>query len=129
MTNQGGRPSLYDESFCDIARKLGADGKLPAQIARTIGVCKETLHEWARVHPKFSDALKDAKTASEGWMLDVSQDSASGSNPQANPAMIKFLLSAAHGYREKSDQSIEIEGNIHKAKEPISFKSMMIPKD
>lgn len=29
--------------------------------AGTIGVCRDTLHEWTREHPEFSDAVKVAK--------------------------------------------------------------------
>lgn len=32
-----------------------------SQFARAIGVNQDTLHEWAKKHPEFSDALKEAK--------------------------------------------------------------------
>lgn len=97
-----GRPSDYDPSYCDVVIELGAQGKVTAQIGAAIGVTKQTLHEWARVHPEFSDAFDLARQNAEAWHLEKATETAIGDR-QGNAGMAKFLLSAAFGYREGSD--------------------------
>jgi phage terminase large subunit len=65
-----GRPSKYDPSFCDLVIELGAQGKSKAQLAASIGVSRETIDLWAKVHPEFSDALKFAKDLALAWWED-----------------------------------------------------------
>jgi hypothetical protein len=37
------------------------------QIAAKIGVSKDTLYEWMKVHPNFSDAMAVSATLSQAW--------------------------------------------------------------
>lgn len=131
MTNERpGQPTKYKPEYCDLVIELGKQGALPKEMAIQCGVAdKKTLHDWAKDHPEFLHAFDMARGWSEIYWLKLGKSKANGECPQNSDPMIKFFLSACFGYREKTDQSIEIEGNIHKAKEPISFKSMMIPKD
>ncbi|ATQ67913.1 hypothetical protein CQW49_08455 [Methylosinus trichosporium OB3b] len=43
--------------------RLGANGHTIAGIAGRLGVTRETVYEWARRHPEFSDALQRSKAA------------------------------------------------------------------
>lgn len=61
------RPSLYDPRYCDRVVELGKLGKSKAQMAADIGVHRETLDEWAKVHPEFSDAIMRARGESQAW--------------------------------------------------------------
>jgi hypothetical protein len=54
----GGRPSKYDPAFCDLAETTLAKGYSEAVLAGEIGVCIDTVHEWKKVHPEFSDSVK-----------------------------------------------------------------------
>lgn len=57
----GGRPSKYSEAYCsEVIDCMGRGFSLTA-FAGEIGVSRETVYEWARVHPEFSDAVKRAK--------------------------------------------------------------------
>ena len=69
----GGRPTDYDESFCDLVIELGKEGKSVAQMAAACDVSKQTLLLWAQVHPEFSDALTRAKTYSQCWWENIGQ--------------------------------------------------------
>ena len=83
-----GRKSLYKSRYCkelvDYMKEAGDPvykhsvsngsfvktkvGNLPhylSAFARKIGVAFDTLNEWTRVHPKFSDAYKTAVKAQE----------------------------------------------------------------
>lgn len=61
------RPTLYDPSYCDRVVELGKEGKSKAQMAADIGVHRETLDEWAKVHPEFSDSITRARNYSQAW--------------------------------------------------------------
>lgn len=68
-----GQPTLYKSDFCALAVLLGAEGKSFTQIAAHIGVSRESIYEWARVHPEFSDALSRARMLSQSWWEDAGQ--------------------------------------------------------
>lgn len=62
-----GRPSLYRPEYCDVAIEIGRKGGGPLLIAAEIGVLRENLYDWAKVHPEFSTALKKAKELEQIW--------------------------------------------------------------
>lgn len=104
-----GRPSEYRPEYCERVIELGKDGKLPAQMASALSVTKQTLHEWAKVHPEFSDAFGEARAHAEAWHLEKATETAIGQRG-GNAPMAKFLLSAAFGYRETT--GVEHSGAI-----------------
>lgn len=62
-----GRPSKYDPSFCDVVIKCGEEGETLAGMADACDVLRETLVEWAKSHPEFSDAVKVGLQKSQAW--------------------------------------------------------------
>lgn len=100
---KAGQPTKYKPIYCKKAIELGKQGKQTVSIACACGVSKQTIHEWASVHPEFSDALAQSRAFCEQWYLNKAQERAEGGNPGASDTLIKFMLSAAHGYREKTD--------------------------
>jgi hypothetical protein len=62
-----GRPTKYKKRYCkDIIAYFSDpvnENPLPLfyAFANKINVCTDTLNEWQRVHPEFSDAYKKAK--------------------------------------------------------------------
>lgn len=97
VKNKAGRPTKYDPSVCDqiiaffdvpltrrimIGKKTGIDGSvtelykdiannlpLIKMFARSIGVSHDTLIEWTKVHPAFSEAYKEAKALQENFLV------------------------------------------------------------
>ena len=69
-----GRPSKYDPAFCETVIELGKAGKSVAYIATELDVCKDTIYQWAKEHPEFSDALTRASLWSQRWWEDKGQD-------------------------------------------------------
>lgn len=53
-----GRPSKYDEKYCEMLVDHMAEGYSFESFAAVIDVNRDTLYEWAKVHPVFSDAKK-----------------------------------------------------------------------
>lgn len=62
-----GRPTKYTPEMCDRIMSEMSEGQSVYEAARSIGVNVDTIWEWAKVHPDFSDALKRASRASRGW--------------------------------------------------------------
>jgi len=61
-----GRPSPYDSRFHPkLAFWLAQAGLIDEQIAEEIGIHVDTLYEWRKVHPEFSEALKRGKATSD----------------------------------------------------------------
>lgn len=118
----GGRPSKYDPRYCDalltfFTREkftVGAFGKLvPTEppyfsaFARSLGVDDTTLDEWAKVHPKFSLAIKSAKRLQEEHLVTC------GFLGASNPAVTIFLLKNNHGYKDRESNGNGSNGDTH----------------
>jgi len=57
-----GRPSLYDPKLHPkLAFWLAQAGLTDEQIAEEIAIHTDTLYQWRKVHPEFSEALKGGK--------------------------------------------------------------------
>ena len=69
-----GRPRDYRPEYCEQVIELGRLGKSVVQMACALDVHKDTLYEWVKVHPDFSDALTRAKQLSQDWWETKGQD-------------------------------------------------------
>lgn len=69
-----GRPTDYLPEYCERVIELGTEGKSHAQIARSLDVARQTLYDWAKVHPEFLDAITRAKDLAQAWFEDKGQD-------------------------------------------------------
>lgn len=59
----GGRPTKYRESYCDEIVSFMGRGYSKTAFAGEIGVCHDTIIEWAKQHPRFSEAVKRGQAA------------------------------------------------------------------
>lgn len=60
-TKKLGRPTLFKEEYIDLGRKFSLLGATDVQMAEFFEVHIDTLMEWKKVHPSFSEALKAGK--------------------------------------------------------------------
>lgn len=103
-----GRPTKYDPSLVDeVFRYLETTGKeqmhLPKieSFALYIGVHKDTLYEWAKKYPKFSDALGIILQRQAEQLID---DGIYGGK-EVNSTIVKLLLQNNHGMKERQDHT------------------------
>ena len=59
----GGRPTKYETKYCQAAIAFMGQGYSKTAFAGSIGVARDTLNEWASVHPEFSAAIKVGQSA------------------------------------------------------------------
>lgn len=96
MTRPVGRPSLYRPEYCDAVVAHMAEGASLTSFAAEIDVARDTLTEWATVHPEFSAAVKRAKAKCAAWWEKRGRDGAEkGALPGANTLIIFGLKNMA----------------------------------
>jgi DNA-binding XRE family transcriptional regulator len=61
--NKGGRPTKFEDAFCDRIIELMAQGYSLTAAASELNVSRETVYAWEKDgnHPAFSDAVKLAR--------------------------------------------------------------------
>lgn len=57
-----GAPTKYKPDYCEMLIAHMEHGFSFESFAATIDVCEDTLYEWAKVHPEFSEAKKRARS-------------------------------------------------------------------
>ncbi len=58
LKRKEGRPTLYRPEYCDRLILHCKKGLSYEAFAGVVDVCVDTLYEWEKVHPKFSEAKK-----------------------------------------------------------------------
>lgn len=108
MSQAGGRPTKYNPQFIEeVDKYLKTTGKsfrhLPKieSFAIWLGINKDTLYEWAKKYPKFSDALERIMRKQAEQLID---DGIYGGK-DINATIIKLLLQNNHGMKERMDQT------------------------
>jgi hypothetical protein len=109
-----GRPSDYNEAFCEQVVELGKAGKSKAQMAATFDVSRQTIDNWAAAHPEFLEALSRAEAHCQAWWEDEGQKGMTA--PGFNAAVWKKSVEARFrdDYTERRDvtQTVRIEDLI-----------------
>lgn len=104
----GGRPSLYDPAYCERVVEFLADGYSLTAFAGEIGVCRDTISEWCKVHPEFSAAVKVALAKASRWWEDRNRSIASGGDGNAVSTIFGLKNRAPADWRDK--QEVEHSG-------------------
>jgi transposase-like protein len=69
-----GRPTDYTPLYCEQVIELGRAGKSVTQIAAELDVNRDTIYEWIKVHPDFSDAITRSKQLAQAWWENAGQN-------------------------------------------------------
>jgi len=110
-----GRPTKYNEELCDEVISLGKQGFSITQIAYELDIHKDTLYEWKKKHPEFSDAIKKARDYAQGFWEHQLRTAALGMNPEGvtpNPTLMIFQMKNRFPdeWREKQTTEHEVSG-------------------
>jgi len=110
--NRTGRPTAYKPEYCDLVVKIGKQGKSITAMANVCGVHRDTLYEWAEVHPAFSDALTRARGHSLEWWESTAQGQARGKYDGANGNTLAFMLKNQHPDQYRDRREIDHSGEL-----------------
>ena len=69
MAKQG-QPTKYRKEYNEQARRLCIKGFIDTDLADFFGVHIDTIYEWKKVHPSFSESLKDGKKYIDSKVMD-----------------------------------------------------------
>jgi hypothetical protein len=97
-----GRPTKYDPAYCDAVVEHMAEGASLTSFAASIGVCRDTISEWAVKHQEFSAAVKAGKAKCAAWWEGLARSNAVSGEGNATLCIFGLKNMAAEDWREKS---------------------------
>lgn len=65
----GGRPTKYRPEMCEQIVDLMRNGESIEEASHALNLSKDTVYQYAKKYPEFSDALKRAVQVSYVWWL------------------------------------------------------------
>lgn len=87
-----GRPTKYRPEYCQAIVECAQRGFSLTAFAAEIGVCRDTISEWASVHPSFSAAARHAKSVrTRAWEERVAKAVENGCTG-GQASLIQFML-------------------------------------
>jgi hypothetical protein len=102
-----GRPSKYDPGFCDVLIQHMEEGLSYESFAGRLSVNIDTLYEWEKVHPEFSEAKKIARAKQLLANERTLHMMAKGKIRDANVTAQIFILKNCHKWADRQEQQIE----------------------
>lgn len=91
MTTRG-NPTKYRAEYCQRIVETMSEGKSLVQFAVSIGVSRDSIYEWEKVHPEFKLACKAAKEAAQSWWEDLLMKAAQSTSKSFNITAIIFSM-------------------------------------
>jgi|SRR5699024_6780471 len=121
MKNKGGRPTKYNDELQAKADRYiheyhTQDDVIPsaAGLCIWLDISRPTLHEWDKIHPKFSKTLDAIRQLQEKVALNK------GLIGEFNSTIVKLVL-ANHGYSDKLETDITTAGKpLHRTAEEMT---------
>jgi 7-cyano-7-deazaguanine synthase in queuosine biosynthesis len=69
-----GCPTLYKKEFCEKVIELGKQGYSIAEMGLELGVCKQTIYSYMKIHPEFMDAMRVAVSFAQAWYEKIGRE-------------------------------------------------------
>jgi hypothetical protein len=104
------RPTEYKQEYCETIIEAGKQGKSIAWMASELEVNKDTIYEWARVHPEFSVALACARAHSQRWWEDAGQ--AGMDKPGFGASVWSRSMAARFPEDWRENKGVELSGGV-----------------
>lgn len=117
-----GAPTKYKPEYCQAAQDFMGQGYSLTAFAGSIDVCKDTVYEWEKTIPEFSDAIKRAR---DKRVMKLESDLMDAQQSAVMTSRIFLLKSAArHEYSEKQDDNGD---SVVKLAEALSLLAGKLP--
>jgi len=125
-----GRPTKYEERFCEMLIEKMAEGYSKEACAGYIGISKQTLYDWAKANPKFLDAIAIGETQSrlhwEETLVEYKVHTKNGK--QINGQVFNLNMKNRFGWRDKQDVTVD-DPNSKQTKKTFAFSLDVKPDD
>ena len=98
--NLGGRPTDYKPEYCQKLIEHGREGLSFDTFSAVVGVTRQTLYNWLKVHPEFERAKKEYEDVCKLWWEKAGNAMAVG-KLQGNATTWIFNMKNRFGWRDK----------------------------
>lgn len=109
----GGRPTKYKPEYCKRIVEHMADGYPLVHFAVSIGVAQQSLHDWAKKYPEFSEAMKMAKQAFEAKLYEIGLQGTFADKFNTGPYSLLAKNYLGWSDRQTVDQKTEHSGGLN----------------
>lgn len=116
MTKERGRPTKYEPEFPEMLVDHMAQGYSFESFGAIADCCADSLYEWKKVHPNFSDAHKKGKLLRLRFYEELGLDGVKGEREKFNAAAWIFTMKAQFnqfGWKEKKEIDANVNGNLN----------------
>lgn len=69
-----GRPTKYTPEMCDLVIEYMSQGDSKVSVAAKLGINRDTLYDWVKTNPDFSDSIKRGLDLSQAWWEDLGKE-------------------------------------------------------
>lgn len=107
---KGGRPTKYKPEFCETVVSIGKEGGSKAEMACAIGVMRNTMGDWEKDHPEFSNAVKLAVEESQAWWEKKGRSATFGGYEGFNASA--FIFQMKNRFRDDYRDKVEVAHSI-----------------
>lgn len=98
-----GRPSKYQEAYCDLVIEHMTEGASLTSFAAEIGVARDTVSEWCAQHEEFSVAVKIGKAKCAAWWEKTGRTNAKDGGGNATLVIFGLKNMGAEDWRDKQE--------------------------
>ncbi|MHC5536678.1 hypothetical protein ACYOEI_00205 [Singulisphaera rosea] len=105
---QVGRPTKFKPEYCEQVKKLALLGLTDVEMAEFFEVCEDTLHEWKKVYPEFSESSRAGKVRADAEIASSLYHRAKGAQWTEQVAF-KVRNQAAAGVFTEEVQVVDIK--------------------
>jgi len=120
-----GRPSKYDSNYCEVVIKLMKKGHSKQAVAGRLGISRDTLYEWCRKYPEFSDTIKVGEMMSYAYWEELGMKAMMGKVKGFRPSFWIFTMKARFGWRDNSPVK-RFDDVLDKLEEEVTQKQPQI---
>ena len=103
------RPTKYDEKYCKMLIEHMAEGYSFESFGGIIEVNEDTLYEWVKVHPRFSDSKSIGTQKSMIWWEKIGRQGMTNEIPFFNDRI--WRLNMINRFRSKWSDGTKNENN------------------
>jgi hypothetical protein len=97
----GGRPTKYHDDIPRLFLEAMNNGDSIVEFAADHDVCVDTIHEWKKVHPEFSEVFIRAKAKGEAFWTKWLRNNLD--NNKVNAPLAKLYFANRFGWSDKKE--------------------------